>query len=96
MRVYVVSHMLYSHSENHFQVYASEVKAKQHYRLLVEKEKKRIAQYKDSIRFHDEPEEEDNCYRTNCYDDIRVSIREVKLDEDFNPERPTWSMTHCW
>jgi len=96
MKVYVVTYMMHSHSENQFQVYASEVKAKQHFRSLVDVEKKRTLQYKDTIRFYEDPEEYDDLYRSNCDDDIRISIREVKLDEDFNPKNPHWSMEHCW
>ena len=95
MKVYVVSHMLYSHSENRFQVHVSELNARLHYLSLVNKEKKRLEENKDSIRFYDEPEQDDNCYRTNCTDDVRVSIREVEIDKDFNPEKPSWSMTNC-
>lgn len=100
MKVYVVNHMLYSHSENNFQVYASEEKALLHYNALVEEEKKNLKKYEDTIKGCDAPEEEvfDNfrCYRTNCDDDIRVSFNVSTIDNDFDSKNPTRSMNHCW
>lgn len=96
MKVYVVTYMMHSHSENQFQVHESELNAHLHFRSLVDKEKERIRQYKDTIRFYEKPEEYDDLYRSNCDDDIRISIRLVDTDEDFNPENPLWSMEHCW
>ena len=100
MKVYVVNHMMYSHSENHFQIHESELNARLHYKALVDKEKKHLKKYKDTIKTYDAPEEEVfddfRCYRTNCDDDIRVSLTVVETDDDFNPKKPTHSMTHCW
>ena len=101
MKVYVVNHMMHSHSENHFQVYASREKALLHYNALVEKEKKHYEEFiKGKKRVYDAPEEEVyddcRCYRTNCEDDMRVSFNETTIDSDFDSKNPTRSMTHAW
>ena len=98
MKVYVVNYMIHSHSENHFQVHESELNARLHYMALVDREKKHLKKYRNSI--YEEAKEEvfDNfrCYRTNCNDDVRVSLRVVETDNDFNPKKPQHSMTHAW
>lgn len=101
MKVYVVNHMMYSHSENHFQVHESELNARLHYMALVDKEKKFYDKHvKGKKKVYDAPTEEVfndfRCYRTNCGDDIRVSLTVVETNDDFNHKKPTHSMTHCW
>lgn len=100
MKVYVVNYMLYSHSENYFQVHESELNARLHYMAIVDEEKKRLKKYKDTIKAYDEPEEkifdDFRCYRTNCDDDVRVSFTVVETDKDFSTKNPFQTMTHCW
>lgn len=100
MKVYVVNYMVHSHSENHFQVHESELNARLHYMEIVDEEKKRLRKYKDTIKVYDAPEEkifnDFRCYRTNCDDDVRVSLTVVETDGDFSTKNPFRTMTHCW